>query len=136
MDANSYSHADGGSTKNVGLVLTQKLEVLAILKGGGQNVHPLKEEGGGAHNDLPCLERGGGGCKQFLTRDFPILQHPLPVIDNQSLNVPLTTSLGFVCPIPAVRISITCSQFVDAHSITTLEVVFCTFCECNPISLK
>ena len=51
--------------------LSLKLEVLAIVMGGGggaKSFHPLK---GGAQKVVPCLEGGGG--KKFRTRYFPIL---------------------------------------------------------------
>ena len=58
-----------GGTKSFKVVLTQELEVLAIVMGGGgaKSFHPLK---GGGTKSLPCLERGR---KMFWTRDFPIL---------------------------------------------------------------
>ena len=37
------SHAGGaGGTKGFGVVLRQKLEVLAVLNGGAKSIHPLK----------------------------------------------------------------------------------------------
>ena len=39
-----FSHAEG-SHKKVGVVLTQKLKVLAILKWGTKRFHPLKGVG-------------------------------------------------------------------------------------------
>ena len=51
-DRKSFSHADGGEggvTKNVEVVLTQELEVLAIVMGGGQTKFlPMRGGGGGA----------------------------------------------------------------------------------------
>ena len=41
---------------------------------------------------FPLIKRGGaksldwGGHKKFWTRDFPILLHPLPVINDQSVS--------------------------------------------------
>ena len=53
--------------------LSLKLEVLAIVIGGGgvaKSFHPLK---GGGHKKLyPVLKRGGGD-KKFWTCNFPIL---------------------------------------------------------------
>ena len=37
----SFSHAGGGGTKRFKVVLTQKLEVLAILIGGAKGFHPF-----------------------------------------------------------------------------------------------
>ena len=51
-----------GGTQSFGVVFTRKLEVLAILKRGAKRFHPLKVcvcVGGGA-NIFPYLERGGG----------------------------------------------------------------------------
>ena len=63
----SLSHAEGGGTTSFEVVLTQELEVLAIVIGGTQSF-----QGGGALKVLPCLE-GGGARKMFWTRNFPIL---------------------------------------------------------------
>ena len=42
------NHAEGGQgTKSLGVILTQVLEVLAILKRGVKRVLPLKKWGGG-----------------------------------------------------------------------------------------
>ena len=47
----------GGGTKRLEIVLTQELEVLAILMGGGRKqFKPFKM---GARKVLPCLEEGG-----------------------------------------------------------------------------
>ena len=44
----SFSHPEGGCTQRFGVVLTQVLEVLTILEGGGHKRFPLfKREGGG-----------------------------------------------------------------------------------------
>ena len=61
----SFSHAEGGGglTKGFGVVLTQQLDVLAILKGCAKSVHLLKG--------------GGGKRKTFWTS--------LPVIKDRSL---------------------------------------------------
>ena len=71
------------------VVLTQELDVSAILKGGGgaNKIHPFKR---GARIVLPCvffLGGGGegGGHNKFQARDVPILQHPLLVINDRSL---------------------------------------------------
>ena len=67
----SFSHVEGGGgRKRLRVVFLRKLEVLAVLKGGGvsRNVHPL--EGGGARKLLPCLQ---GGRKMFQTHGYPIL---------------------------------------------------------------
>ena len=53
-----------------GVVSTQELEVLAILKGGAKSFHHLKV-GGGARKRLPCLK--GGRHERFRTDDFPFL---------------------------------------------------------------
>ena len=63
-----------GATKSFEVVLTQKLEVLAIVMGGSiKSFQPLK--GGRGRTKLyPLLKVGGwGGRKQFQTRNFPIL---------------------------------------------------------------
>ena len=54
----SFSHAEGmGGTTGFEVVFKWKLEVLAILKGGGgaKSFYSLKEGGGGG---FPCLEVG------------------------------------------------------------------------------
>ena len=67
MEAGEFSHAEGGGGggggghKNVGLVLTRGLEVLAILKGCAKYFRPF--EGGGAQKVLPYLEGRGGGAQ-------------------------------------------------------------------------
>ena len=59
------------------VVLTQELEVLAILIGGGgcKNVSSLIKGGGGRSKTFyPVLTGGGGGVShKFWTCDFPIL---------------------------------------------------------------
>ena len=59
-----------GRHNKIEVVLTQELEVFAIVmgRGGANSFHPLK--GGGAQKVVPCLEEGR---KTFWTRDFPIL---------------------------------------------------------------
>ena len=55
---------------------TWELQVLAILKRGHKQFPPFKRWGGGGERIFPVLRVGGwgvGGCKTFLTRDFPIL---------------------------------------------------------------
>ena len=57
------------------LVLIQKLEVLAILMGGGgvaKSFHPLK---GGTRTVFPCLEREGG-TKSFRPGIFLFFSPP------------------------------------------------------------
>ena len=71
---NSFSHAEGGGggTQSFEVVLTQELEVLAILMevgGGGHQKFPSFKRG--ARKIVVCLE-GGGGRKKFWTCDFPI----------------------------------------------------------------
>ena len=59
----------GGAQTVLRVVLTQELEVLAIVmgRGGAQSFHPLK---GGEQNVLPCLG-GGGGAKSCGPAIFP-----------------------------------------------------------------
>ena len=58
---------ENGDTKRFEVVLTQELEVLAILMGGGtKSFHPLKV---GAQKFLPCLE-GGRGVQKNLDPRF------------------------------------------------------------------
>ena len=49
-----------GGTTSFEVVITQEIEVSAILNGGAQK-------------KLPLFQGGGGGRKKFLTCDFPIL---------------------------------------------------------------
>ena len=58
--------------KNVGLVLTWGLEVLAILKGGAKCFRPFE---GGAQKVLPYLEGRGGGAQKVR---FSHLEGPSP----------------------------------------------------------
>ena len=64
----------GGGTNSFVVLLTQVLEVLAMLKmnggGGSKSFDPLKGE-----HVLPCLEER---CKKFRTRDFLLLYPPPP----------------------------------------------------------
>ena len=60
----------GGSTQTFGVVFTQKLEVLAILKGG--------------HKKFPLFKRGGAIL--YLTCLSHYVAPPLPVINDQSLS--------------------------------------------------
>ena len=63
----------GGGTTSFGVVFTQYLDVLAILKGGGaRSLLSLK---GGPRKVLPCLE-GGGGTKSFGPAIFPFCSPP------------------------------------------------------------
>ena len=57
-----FSHAEGGGggTKCFGVVLTQELEVLAILNGGVKCSHPLKKKLGGRKRFYPVLRWEGG----------------------------------------------------------------------------
>ena len=58
-DRKSFSIAEGGGGHSFWVVLTQQLEVLAILiegGGGAETFHSLK--GGGARKVLPCLDWG------------------------------------------------------------------------------
>ena len=57
--------------KKFGVVLTQELEVLAILMGGRKRFPPFKRGGGGTKSFT--LSQGGVGRKKFWSRDFPIL---------------------------------------------------------------
>ena len=70
-----FSHAEGGGggcTHIFELVLIQKLQVLAILKGVGEkSFHPLK---GAAQTVLLCLM--GGRAHRFRTKDFPFCSPP------------------------------------------------------------
>ena len=52
-----------GDTQSFEVVLTQELEVLAIVMGGG------------AQQVVPCLE-GGGGAESFGPTIFPFCSHP------------------------------------------------------------
>ena len=75
----SISHAEGGSTKHLGVVLTRELVVLAILR-GCKRFPPFKRRGGGAQKVYPVL-RGEGDRKRFRTRklpDFAAHTHPSP----------------------------------------------------------
>ena len=50
-----------------GVEVMRKLEVLALLKGGGgwhKKVSTVQKRGE-AHTVLPCLDGGGGGTKRF-----------------------------------------------------------------------
>ena len=71
----------GGTTSfELGIVLTQELQVLTILMGGGgvaQKVSTFKT-GWGARTVLPCLEGGGGGAKSFGPTIFPFCSPPSP----------------------------------------------------------
>ena len=66
----SCSHAERGGTQTFEVVLTQELEVLAILMGGGRLKFPPFKRGG-AQKVLPCLK--GGGAKSFGPPEFSIL---------------------------------------------------------------
>ena len=71
----SFSFAEGGGgVKGFGVVLTQELEVLAILNegGGGGRFHPLKLGGGGG-GEHEQFNRSWGRRNMFLTCNFPIL---------------------------------------------------------------
>ena len=61
-------------TNSFWVVLTQELEVLAILKrvGGGaaKGIHSLK---GGSESLTSPMRGGGGGGHKFWTGNFPIL---------------------------------------------------------------
>ena len=59
----------GGGTKSFKVVLTPKLEILAIVMRGRKKFPPFKS--GGRKKFYPVLR--GGGRKKFQTRDFPIL---------------------------------------------------------------
>ena len=81
----SFSHPEGGEgTKSVWVVLTQVLEVLTILEGGGGGHNRLSafKKGGGSKRFNPVL---GGGRKKIRTCNF-VKPPPLPVINDQSLN--------------------------------------------------
>ena len=60
------SHTEGG-THIFEVVLTQELDVVAILKGGRTKFPPFKGEG---YNKFYLVLRVGGR-KQFWTHDFP-----------------------------------------------------------------
>ena len=74
----------GLGTKSFGVVLTQVLEVLAMLYGGAKRFYPLT---GRAQNVSPCLE---AWRKKLWTCNFPILYPPplLPDINDRSLTIP------------------------------------------------
>ena len=63
-DGKRFSYAEGGGkgTKCIEVVLTQELDVLAILKGGTTSFRPIKR-GGGAQRILQCLEEEGAPTK-------------------------------------------------------------------------
>ena len=73
----------GGGTRSCEVVLTQELESLATLMGGGgaQSFHSIK---GGAQKVLPCFDGGGGGgsAKKVLDPLFSHFVDPLPVIND------------------------------------------------------
>ena len=54
----------GPGTKSFGVVFTQLLEVLAILKGGAKVFHSLK---GGRKKLYPVLGGGGGGGRKQVS---------------------------------------------------------------------
>ena len=56
-----------------------ELEVLAILKGGAKNVHPLKD---GAQKVLPW--QGGGGAQKVSDTQFSHFVAISPVSNDQS----------------------------------------------------
>ena len=60
----------GWGRQHFEVVLTQDLEVLAIVKGVAKRFPPFKR-GGGAQKVFPCLK--GGEAQTVWTRDFPIV---------------------------------------------------------------
>ena len=79
-DRKSFSHAEGrGGGTSFEVVLTQALEVLAILMGGGgvKSFHVLKGVGG--HEKFyPVLMWGGGGTNSFRPAIFLFCSPPSP----------------------------------------------------------
>ena len=71
----SFSHAEGGQKKSFRVAFLQKLEALAILKGGDRKFLPW---GGGREHFLPCLEGGGGAQQVFGPTIFPFCSPPSP----------------------------------------------------------
>ena len=60
----------GGGTNNFDVVLTWRLEFLAVMKELAKGFHPLKK---GWSAKRFTLSGGRGGRKHFWTHDFPIL---------------------------------------------------------------
>ena len=85
---NCFSYAEGvGGTNSFEVVLTQELEVLAILiggRGGGgtKSFHSLKGRGGGEF----YLVLSGGTGQTNLALQFSHFEALLPVINDQSLD--------------------------------------------------
>ena len=70
-----FNHAEGGYTKFWGIFFPQKLEVLAILKGGGNVSTRLKA---GRKRFYPVLTGGGGGVQKVSNRQFSHFVAPSP----------------------------------------------------------
>ena len=72
MGAKGFSHTKGGGggKKGFGVALTQKVVVLAILKGGGGSANAFHPSKGETQRVLPCLE--AVGCTMIRTHDFLI----------------------------------------------------------------
>ena len=85
-------------TKGLEVVLTWKLEVLAILKEGAQHLHYSKAGGGGGGwRRKKCYPGLKGGRAQKVSD--PRLSHfvaPLPVINDQIDNSDMSTYI-YVC---------------------------------------
>ena len=73
-----------GGTAGFGVVLTQELEVLAIVEGLVINFHPIKR---GARKFYPVLGGGGGAGGEQKPAIFPFCLALPPVINDQSLTI-------------------------------------------------
>ena len=68
----------GWAQQVLGVVLTRELEVLAILRGSANSVHPLE---GGCKKFNPVLRAGfggGGGHNKLSTRNYLFCSPPPP----------------------------------------------------------
>ena len=73
-------------TTSFEVVLTWKLEVLAILKGGTKCFHLLKRKGGRAHKTFyPALTGQEEGLIKVSDQQFCYFVAPLPIISDRSL---------------------------------------------------
>ena len=73
----------GNVSTSFGVVLTQELEVLAILKGGGGGAHKFSQRG-----DAKSFTILKWGCSMLQTHDIPFCS-PLPVINKSMVSLVL-----------------------------------------------